>query len=97
MATYQELFALQVNDVLREKVAVAAVIAAQAKLAGTPTASEAAWAVKVIENPTEEAKKVLRLVLAANESLDVGVISAASDAAVQLAVDNVVAGLVIGA
>lgn len=97
MATYQELFALQSDDALRDKVYVATVIAAQTKLAGTPSAEEAAWAVNVLGNPKAEGLKVLRLVLAANESASVAQIQGATDAAIQANVDAVIDGLVLGA
>ena len=94
MATYEELYDLRTNDVLRHKVAVAAVVAAQAKLAGTPTAGEAEWARGVISSPGGTADQLVHLVLAANKSLDVSAILSATDAAVQTNVDALVDGLI---
>jgi hypothetical protein len=95
MATYQELYALQTDDDLRQKIAVATVVAAQAKLAGTPTAAEAAWAKEVIQYPIgDRARSVMNLVLAANKGADVSVIQSASDASIQTNVDAVVDGLI---
>lgn len=95
MATYQELYALQGDDDLREKVAFATVVAAQAKLTGAPTAAEAAWAKDVITYPLgHRARGVLNLVLAANKALSVAAIQAAGDATVQTNVDAVIDGLI---
>ena len=47
MATYIELHELRTNDSLRQKVGVACVVAAQVKLAGTPSVEEAEFGVKV--------------------------------------------------
>ena len=95
MATYEELYGLRNDDTLRAKVAVAAVIAAQAKLAGTPTAAEAAWARGVIANPMATADQVVHLVLAANNTASVAAITGATDASVQTNVDAVVDGLIL--
>lgn len=95
MATYQELYALQTDDTLREKVAVAVVVAAQVLLAGTPSASEATWAKEMIQYPIgPKARSVVNIVLAANKGQSVAAIQGASDASVQSNVDAVVAGLV---
>jgi hypothetical protein len=94
MATYEELYALGTNDVLRQKTATALVVAAQAKLAGTPTAAEAAWARGVIANPIAAANQVVYVILAANKDAAAAAIISASDTAIQTNVDAVVAGLV---
>ena len=95
MATYEELFALQTNDALRQKVAVATIVAAQAKLAGTPSAAEATWAKEVIQYPIgDRARSVLNLVLAANKDVSVATIEGANDAAIQANVDAVIDGLI---
>jgi len=95
MATYEELYSLQSNDALRQKVAVAAVVAAQGILAGTPSAAQAAWAKEIIQYPIgERARSVLNLVLAANKGVSVAAITGATDAVIQANVDDVVAGLV---
>ena len=96
MATYAELYALRVDDDLRVKVAVATVVAAQTKLAGTPSAAEAAWARGVIASPGNIAEQVVNLVLAANKSATGATIQGASDATVQTHVDAVVDGLILG-
>ena len=94
MATYIELHELRTNDSLRQKVGVACVVAAQVRLAGTPSAEEAEWARNVITNPGNIANKVINLVLAANKDLTVAQITSATDAAIQTNVDAVVDGLV---
>lgn len=94
MATYQELYDLRVNDALRAKVAVAAVVAAWTKLAGTPTAAEAAWAKGVIASPDGTATQLVNAVLAANKDASVAAITSASDAIVQTNIDAIVDGLV---
>ena len=94
MATYTELFDLRNDSVLRNKIAVAVVVSAEGKLAGTPTAEEAAWAVDVISNPDGTAKQVINLVLAANKDATPSAILAATDAAIQANVDAVIDGLV---
>ena len=96
MATYLELFALRSDSDLQDKIAVATVIAAEAKLSGTPTAAEAAWAKGVIASPGGTANAVINAVLAANKDAAVGAITGASDAAIQSNVDAVVDGLILG-
>lgn len=96
MATYEELYDLRSNTLLRNKVAVAVVVAAEAKLTGTPTAAEAKWARSVVANPNNAANETLNLVLAANKDIAAGAISSASDTAIQSNVDSVVDGLIAG-
>ena len=96
MATYEELYDLRNNEPLKNKIAVAAVVAAEAKLSGTPTAAQATWARGVISSPSGTAKQLVNLVLAANKSLAVSVIQAASDSAIQSNVDAVIDGLIAG-
>ena len=94
MATYLELFDLQTNDGLRQKVAVAVAVAAQAQLAGTPTQQQAIWAKDAVARPLEMAERVVILILAANSSATVAQITAATDTAIQTNVDNIVDGLI---
>lgn len=94
MATYEELHELRTDDRLRQQVAVAVMIAAQAKLSGTPTAGEAAWAKSVIGNPGGAGDTVVNLVLAANSGASVASITSATDATVQANVDGIVDGLI---
>ena len=96
MAAYLELYDLRSNSGLRNKIAVATVIAAEEKLSGTPTAAEATWALGVVTNPNAAAKEVINLVLAANKSSSTSAILSATDAAIQANVDAVVDGLILG-
>jgi len=96
MATYAELYDLRNNSELRNKIAVAVVVAAQAKLAGTPSAAEAGWARGVIRSPGSTADAAINLVLAANKTAEVSAITGATDAAIQSNVDAIVDGLVLG-
>ena len=96
MATYTELYDLRNNSEFRNKVAVAVVVAAEAKLSGTPSAAEAAWAIGVAQNPGSAANAAINLVLAANKGLSTATILGATDSAIQGNVDDVVDGLVLG-
>lgn len=96
MATYLELSTLRSDSDFQDKVAVACVIAAEAKLSGTPSAAEASWARGVLASPGGTANSVINAVLAANKSASVAAILAATDAAIQANVDAVVDGLILG-
>lgn len=96
MATYMELAGLRTDSDLQDKIAVACVIAAEAKLSGTPTAAQAAWATGVLASPGGAAKSVINAVLAANKDAAASAILAATDAAIQANVDAVVDGLILG-
>lgn len=95
MATYSELRDLFSDDSMKNKLDVAVMKAAHAKLTGTPTADEQKWAAAVLANPRAEAEKAYRFVLAANSAADVATILAATDAAIQTQVDAVVPALVV--
>lgn len=96
MATYLELHGLRQNSDLQDKIAVACVIAAEAKLSGSPSAAEAAWAKGVIASPGPTAMAVINAVLAANKTASASTIAEASDASIQTNVDAVVDGLILG-
>lgn len=96
MATYAELHQLANNGDLKDKVGVALTIAAQAKLAGTPTSSDSKWARSTLTSLERESEKVLRLILAANVGQTQANILGASDAAIQTEVDAVVDGYIAG-
>lgn len=101
MATYAELLTLSADQPLRDKITVAVVIAAE-KIAsetapfGTPTTEQKAWARTALDNPRGEAKTAHFAVLAANASLSVAQIQAASDSAVQANVNAIVPTLAGG-
>ncbi len=89
MATYTELHTLFSDDTLRDKVASAVAIKADAvRVDGASTAAQNAWAEKAFSNPNGEAKRFLIALLGANESASVATIQGATDATIQTAVDN---------
>jgi len=84
MATYAELFGLRSNADLRNKIAVAVTVKAQAILGlATPTVNQVTWASKALTYPIQEAEKLMNYVLAANSGLTVAQITAAADSAIQ--------------
>lgn len=84
MATYTELFDLRSNSDLRNRVAVACAIKAQAIIdSATPTAAQLTWARAAIADPIAKANELLNYVLAANKSATASQIAGASDAAIQ--------------
>lgn len=91
MATYAELFDLRANDGLRNKIAVACVIAAgniRTEDPGTTNhANRLTWAAAVFTDPIREATRMMWAVLAQNSTLSVGQITGASDANIQTAVN----------
>ncbi len=91
MATYQELYALQNDSDLQEKIAVAVVVAADdIRSDGSPPTNQAerlVWAAGAMTNPRSTAKSMLWAVLAANKGATVGSITSATDAAIQTNVD----------
>ena len=96
MAAYIDLYNVRSNTELRNTIAIAVVVAAQEKLAGTPSAVEAKWAVGVVRNPNGTAAAVINLVLAANKGLTIETILAAGDPAIQANVDACIDGLILG-
>ena len=97
MATYQELYDLGSDKPLQDRVAVAVLKAAQIILTTTPIPSpdRVSWAAMVMSEPVGTGRDVLRLVLAANDSLSVAQIQGASDAAIQTNIDDLVDALVL--
>lgn len=94
MATYQELYDLSNNSALRNKIAVAVVIAAEAiRSESDQTANHAnrlIWAAGALANPKTEAERMLWGALAQNSSSTVSQITNATDSALQTAVNNAV-------
>lgn len=91
MATYSELFDLQTDSALKNKVRIATVVAAEmirGEDAGIPNhANRLLWAAAVFASPAAETDRMFWAVLAANKDLSVAQIAAATDAAIQTAVD----------
>ena len=100
MATYIELFNLRDDSDLRNKTAVAVVVAAeQVRLEADTTPNHAnrlLWSKAVFENPIEEATRMLWVLLAGNKSLTVAQIKGASDIAMQTKVDAAVDLFAVG-
>jgi len=94
MATYAELLTASANDVLRQKVRVAVVIAAEkVRTESTGVANHAnrlTWAKGVYAGPETEANRMIWAVLAQNAAATFAQITGASDATVQTAVDAAV-------
>lgn len=95
MATYSELFRLaNENAVLRQRVVVACVVAAEAirNEAGSVAnhANRLVWAAKVFADPVSEAQRMLWAALAANAAATVAAIEQVTDAALQTIVNNAV-------
>lgn len=93
MATYVELYGLaQTDSVLRQKVTVACIVAAEAIMAedaGTANhANRLIWAQSVFANPTTEAIRMTFAALAANNAATVAQIQSATDAAIQTIVNS---------
>lgn len=91
MATYEELFSLKNDSMLKNKVLTACIIAAETIVGEDgETANHAhrlIWAAAVFGNPRNESDRMYWAVLAANKDLDIATIQAANDAAIQTNVD----------
>lgn len=97
MATLLEQHDLYTNGDLIKKVSAALVVWAQGIIdQATPDASELAFAATVMSNPSNEAHRVIKYVIAANGASDVSTITGASDTAIQNNV-NVAAVALAGA
>lgn len=101
MATYTELFALRANDDLRNKIAVACIVAAETirgEAVNTVNhANRLIWAKAVFADPINEASRMLWAILAQNKVLTVAQITSAADTAIQTAVNNAVDVFATGA
>lgn len=95
MAAYTDLYSKLSDDDLRNRVSVAVVVSAHALLVNTPTTDQQKWAADVFANPKLWGDRALMGVLAANSSATIAQIDAASDAAVQSAVDDLTDALVV--
>ena len=95
MASYVELHTLAGNSTLRNRIAVACVIAANTIRTEDPGVAKHAermvWAKAVYASPVTEASRVLWSVLAQNAGSTSAQIEAATDASVQTAVENAIA------
>jgi hypothetical protein len=97
MATYEELFDLRSNSVMRNKVAVAVVIKAETLLTDvTPSANQVAWAVTALASPISVANDLWGFVLAANSTATVAAITNATDTTIQTNVDTAADAIIAG-
>ena len=94
MATYLELRDLFADSSLRNRSAVAAIIAAETiraeSAAVTNHANRLIWAKKVWQSPEYWGEALLKAALAANKTLTVSQLTGVSDASLQTAIDNAV-------
>ena len=94
MATYTELYDLRTDSALRNRVAVACVVAAETVRLESPSvenhANRLAWAARTVADPETSARRMLWLLLAGNRAADVAAIRAATDEAIQAKVDAAV-------
>lgn len=94
MATYAELLTASEDTELINKINVAVIIAAETvrteDIATANHAERMAWAKAVFENPRHEGQRMIWAVLAQNKTATLAAILAATDEAVQTAVDAAV-------
>lgn len=94
MATYTEIYNLASNSDLIAKVTSAIAIAAEeirAEDVATPNHdNRVRWAVRALQNPDGEARKMMWILLAQNSTLTQAQILGAADSAIQTAVDSAV-------
>lgn len=94
MATYLEIAGLIENDGLKQRIAVACIVACEAirAEAGAVANHDARvqWAGNVLRDPRRMAQQMWLAVLAQNNALTLAQITAATDAQLQTAVNNAV-------
>lgn len=100
MASYTELYGLWSNADLRNKVAVACIVAADMirteDVGTTNHANRLIWAKVALASPASQADTMLMAILAQNKALTVTAILGAADSALQTAVNNAVNILATG-
>lgn len=95
MADYIDLFPLQSNTDLLNKVSIAVRKAARNLLESSPTANNQKFAKDVFQNPKHWAKITLSSVIVSNSGSTVAQITGASDSLIQTEVDAIVPSLVV--
>ncbi len=96
MADYVDLYTLIDNDaVLKQRIAIATIIAAESLISDTPTPDEQKWAAAAFADPRSVGLTTLRGVIAVNNAASIATIQAATDAAIQSNVDAIVPSLVV--
>jgi hypothetical protein len=98
MATYSELFQLSLDPTLVQRMTVAVAVAADTirlEDAATPYHAERVqWAKRALQNPDNMARQCLLCALAQNRTLTQAQVAAATDAALQAAIDDAIQLLV---
>ncbi len=97
MASYNEIAQIIDDGELLSKIKVAVCISAVSLVedADNVTANDRKFAKSVFYDPTSEAKKAMRFILAKSNGYSVEQITSADDATIQTAVDSVVPALVL--
>jgi hypothetical protein len=94
MASYTELYDLGSNSVLRNKMTVACLVAAQAVMVEATSVANHAnrllWARDVFAEPNSMGQKMLMAALAKNAALTVAQITSAADAALLTVVSDAI-------
>lgn len=100
MATYIDLYALVNDDTLRQRIAVAIIVAANdivealGQTGPYDTVNARLWARYALDRPLDEARKAANLILAKNNEASVAQITGATDVQVQAQVNAVLPYLV---
>ena len=98
MATYAEITNLINDSTLRQKVTVACIVAAEnirTEAVDFPNhVNRLAWARTVYDAPSVMANRMMPSIIVQNKAITAAQITAASDAAIQAAVDGAVAAFV---
>ncbi len=94
MALYLDLYDLSDNPALLTRIAVAVSVAGEAIRVENPAttnhAARMVWAKAALQNPLEEARKIVWSILAQNKAASTAQIIGADDATVQAAVNNTI-------
>lgn len=92
MATYSDLYNLNNNSDLKNRVMIACLVSAEAIVAELDTvpnhANRLIWAAKVFATPAAESDRMFWALIAANNSLTLEQITGATDAGIQTEVNN---------
>jgi hypothetical protein len=97
MATYAELYDKVGDSALKNRLAVAVAVKAQALFdLATPTAAQLAWADSAINDPFGKAEVFFRYLLAKNRALTIAQIDAVTDTAMQTAIDALADKIIAG-
>lgn len=91
MASYTDLYDLFTDPNLKERMAVAVIVEADAiRLNGAATTAMKGWARAALADPDRSALMALRAVIGQNSSATIAAITGATDAVLQAALHNAV-------